>query len=320
MSRRRPQCGHGPPRFGPDRPNASSAKSAGASSPITCCITFPTPPDSHSTKVRAVSVGTDDPRWLEAWQHGRTGYPIVDAGMRELWTTGWMHNRVRMIVASLLTKNLLQPWLAGARWFWDTLVDADLAPTRSAGSGLRAAAPTRRRFTASSTPCCRPSGSTLSATTCGAGCLSLRACPTHGSTGHGRRLKPCCRPPGSGSAAATLPRWSISPPVVPRRWQPTPRSGRVPRRSGTESAPPDGPKRWPCRRLAARSPCSPPVRCGRAWRRRCTPPHAGPVRRRLPAAARGSRQLPGSADRSTRRACGPRAVASTAMSRANPWH
>jgi deoxyribodipyrimidine photo-lyase len=65
--------------------------------------------------------------WLEAWQRGRTGYPIVDAGMRELWTTGWMHNRVRMIAASLLAKNLRQPWLAGARWFWDTLVDADLA-------------------------------------------------------------------------------------------------------------------------------------------------------------------------------------------------
>ena len=64
---------------------------------------------------------------LEAWRRGRTGYPIVDAGMRELWHTGWMHNRVRMIVASLLTKNLFMHWLEGARWFWDTLVDADLA-------------------------------------------------------------------------------------------------------------------------------------------------------------------------------------------------
>jgi deoxyribodipyrimidine photo-lyase len=64
---------------------------------------------------------------LEAWQRGRTGYPIVDAGMRELWTTGWMHNRVRMIVASFLVKHLLLPWQEGARWFWDTLVDADLA-------------------------------------------------------------------------------------------------------------------------------------------------------------------------------------------------
>jgi deoxyribodipyrimidine photo-lyase len=64
---------------------------------------------------------------LLAWQKGETGIPIVDAGMRELWHSGWMHNRVRMIVASLLTKNLGIHWLEGARWFWDTLVDADLA-------------------------------------------------------------------------------------------------------------------------------------------------------------------------------------------------
>jgi deoxyribodipyrimidine photo-lyase len=81
---------------------------------------------------------------LEAWQRGRTGIPIVDAGMRELWHTGWMHNRVRMIVASLLTKNLRLPWQEGARWFWDTLVDADLANNTqgwqwSAGCGADAA-------------------------------------------------------------------------------------------------------------------------------------------------------------------------------------
>ena len=64
---------------------------------------------------------------LRAWQRGLTGVPLVDAGMRELWSTGWMHNRVRMIAASFLVKNLRQPWQAGARWFWDTLVDADLA-------------------------------------------------------------------------------------------------------------------------------------------------------------------------------------------------
>lgn len=64
---------------------------------------------------------------LKAWQKGLTGYPIVDAGMRELWTTGWMHNRVRMIVGSFLVKDLLLPWQEGAKWFWDTLVDADLA-------------------------------------------------------------------------------------------------------------------------------------------------------------------------------------------------
>jgi deoxyribodipyrimidine photo-lyase len=64
---------------------------------------------------------------LRAWREGRTGVPIVDAGMRELWHTGYMHNRVRMIVASWLTKHMRQHWLHGARWFWDTLVDADLA-------------------------------------------------------------------------------------------------------------------------------------------------------------------------------------------------
>ena len=68
-----------------------------------------------------------DAALLRAWRQGRTGYPIVDAGMRQLWRLGWMHNRVRMIAASLLVKHLLQPWLAGAAWFWDTLVDADLA-------------------------------------------------------------------------------------------------------------------------------------------------------------------------------------------------
>ncbi|MEZ4268707.1 MAG: deoxyribodipyrimidine photo-lyase [Myxococcota bacterium] len=69
----------------------------------------------------------DDPEGLAAWQRGRTGFPIIDAGMRELWTTGWMHNRVRMLVASFLTKDLRIAWQHGAAWFWDTLVDADLA-------------------------------------------------------------------------------------------------------------------------------------------------------------------------------------------------
>lgn len=84
------------------------------------------------------------PDFLRAWQLGRTGYPIVDAGMRQLWATGWMHNRVRMIVASFLVKDLLIPWQEGARWFWDTLVDADLASNTlgwqwTAGCGADAA-------------------------------------------------------------------------------------------------------------------------------------------------------------------------------------
>lgn len=69
----------------------------------------------------------DDDAALRAWRKGETGIPIVDAGMRQLWHIGWMHNRVRMIAGSLLTKNLLLPWQTGERWFWDTLVDADLA-------------------------------------------------------------------------------------------------------------------------------------------------------------------------------------------------
>jgi deoxyribodipyrimidine photo-lyase len=83
----------------------------------------------------------DAPDELRAWQRGRTGIPIVDAGMRQLWQIGWMHNRVRMIAASLLVKHLLIDWREGERWFWDTLVDADLASNAAswqwvAGSGL----------------------------------------------------------------------------------------------------------------------------------------------------------------------------------------
>jgi deoxyribodipyrimidine photo-lyase len=85
-----------------------------------------------------------DAQQLRAWQKGRTGYPIVDAGMRQLWATGWMHNRVRMIVASFLVKHLRLSWQEGAAWFWDTLVDADLAANTlgwqwTAGCGADAA-------------------------------------------------------------------------------------------------------------------------------------------------------------------------------------
>ena len=69
----------------------------------------------------------DDQPGLRAWQRGQTGVPIVDAGMRQLWQIGWMHNRVRMITSSYLVKHLLVSWLDGERWFWDTLVDGDLA-------------------------------------------------------------------------------------------------------------------------------------------------------------------------------------------------
>lgn len=73
-----------------------------------------------------------DGRRMQAWRRGETGFALVDAGMRELWESGWMHNRVRMVVASFLTKNLGIHWREGARWFWDTLVDADL-PSNTLG-------------------------------------------------------------------------------------------------------------------------------------------------------------------------------------------
>jgi deoxyribodipyrimidine photo-lyase len=74
----------------------------------------------------------DNASMLRAWQRGLTGYPIVDAGMRQLWQTGWMHNRVRMIVGSFLVKDLLIPWQRGEEWFWDTLIDAD--PAQNGGN------------------------------------------------------------------------------------------------------------------------------------------------------------------------------------------
>lgn len=84
-------------------------------------------PDAPLRKKFSAFPWRTDSSQLQAWQEGRTGVPIVDAGLRELWHTGWMHNRVRMIVASFLVKNFLIDWREGASWFWDTLVDADLA-------------------------------------------------------------------------------------------------------------------------------------------------------------------------------------------------
>lgn len=105
---------------------------------------FPRTPEAPLRAEYAAFPWRSDPGQLRAWQRGLTGYPIVDAGMRQLWATGWMHNRVRMIVASFLVKHLRLPWREGAAWFWDTLVDADLASNTlgwqwSAGCGADAA-------------------------------------------------------------------------------------------------------------------------------------------------------------------------------------
>jgi len=89
-------------------------------------------------------LGKLNEHYLDRWKKGLTGFPIVDAGMRELWQTGYMHNRVRMIVGSFLVKNLLIHWHEGEKWFWDCLIDADLASNSAswqwvAGSGADAA-------------------------------------------------------------------------------------------------------------------------------------------------------------------------------------
>jgi deoxyribodipyrimidine photo-lyase len=105
---------------------------------------FPDLPNKNFQKKFDHFPWVNNPLYVKAWQTGQTGYPIVDAGMRELWQTGYMHNRVRMIVGSFLVKNLLQHWHHGRDWFWDCLVDADLANNSGgwqwiAGSGADAA-------------------------------------------------------------------------------------------------------------------------------------------------------------------------------------
>ena len=94
--------------------------------------------EERPRRVRRAALAQARPKAdLRAWQQGRTGYPIVDAGMRQLWATGWMHNRVRMIAASFLIKHLLIDWREGEAWFWDCLVDADYGNNASIGSGSR---------------------------------------------------------------------------------------------------------------------------------------------------------------------------------------
>lgn len=100
--------------------------------------------ENYRTEFNAFPWREPSAQELDAWRHGRTGYPLIDAGMRQLWHTGWMHNRVRMAVASFLVKNMLVDWRIGEQWFWDTLVDADPANNAAnwqwvAGSGADAA-------------------------------------------------------------------------------------------------------------------------------------------------------------------------------------
>jgi hypothetical protein len=147
---------------------------------------FPTLPSEPLRQEFGTFPWVNDPLLLAAWKRGMTGYPIVDAGMRELWTTGWMHNRVRMIVASFLIKDLLVDWRQGETWFWDTLVDADLASNSVswqwvAGCGADAV-PYFRVFN----PSLQARSSILMASTSGVGFRSWRNFPTACCTSHGR--------------------------------------------------------------------------------------------------------------------------------------
>ena len=105
---------------------------------------FPTLPKENLQKKFDNFPWVDNKKFIDRWKKGLTGYPIVDAGMRELWQTGYMHNRIRMVVGSFLVKNLLLHWHVGERWFWDCLIDADLASNSAswqwiAGCGADAA-------------------------------------------------------------------------------------------------------------------------------------------------------------------------------------
>lgn len=149
---------------------------------------FPTTPEQPlDERFQDFPWAEAEPEILSAWQRGRTGIPLVDAGMRELWHTGWMHNRVRMVVASFLVKNLRIHWRHGARWFWDTLVDADLANNTlgwqwTAGCGADAA-PYFRVF--------NPVLQGAKFDPSGAGCRNWPHCPMPWCTGPGKPTAVC---------------------------------------------------------------------------------------------------------------------------------
>jgi deoxyribodipyrimidine photo-lyase len=136
--------GYDPLKFGSTGPEAFLRELGWREFSYNLLYHFPTLPSLPLQPAFARFPWRQDPEALQRWQHGLTGYPIVDAGMRQLWRIGWMHNRVRMIVGSFLVKDLQLPWTLGEDWFWDTLVDADPASNAAswqwvAGCGADAA-------------------------------------------------------------------------------------------------------------------------------------------------------------------------------------
>ena len=180
------------------RASPTCGNCSGASSRTTCCII------SRARRTHNLDPRFDDFDWAtpstrataRRGKRGHTGIPIVDAGMRQLWQTGWMHNRVRMLVASFLTKHLRVHWIEGARWFWDTLVDADLANNTL---GLAMGRGHRRRCRALlphlQSGAAGESASIPTARTCGGGCRkSVRRITRRRSSIWRPRAKPHSRP------------------------------------------------------------------------------------------------------------------------------
>ncbi len=129
----------------------------------------------------------DDPEAFRAWTLGRTGYPIVDAGMRQLWRTGWMHNRVRMIVASFLVKHLLIDWRRGEEWFWDTLLDACPANNAASWQWVAGSGPMRPPISAFSHRSCRERSSIRTEITFALSFRNSPVCRLRTSTNRGNR-------------------------------------------------------------------------------------------------------------------------------------
>ncbi len=148
--------------------------------------------------------GPEADRRFERWATGTTGYPIVDAGMRQLLGEAYVHNRVRMIVGSFLTKDLHLHWRRGARHFMQHLRDGDLASNRTAGSGSPARAPTRRRTSGSSTRSSRAATTTRTASTSAGGCPSCATCRRSRCTSRG--CGPAGRPRATRDRSSTTPR------------------------------------------------------------------------------------------------------------------
>ena len=165
---------------------------------------------AFQANLRGISWRNDEAEFA-AWCAGRTGYPVVDAAMRQLVTTGWMHNRARMIVASFLVKDLLVDWRWGERFFMQHLVDGDPAANNGGWQWTSGVAPTPRPISGCLTPPCKGRNLILKACMSVATCLNWPMCPRSTSTSPGRCRRRCSVDPGASSGGTTRCRLWITP-------------------------------------------------------------------------------------------------------------